>query len=77
MYMMVVIGGLVATTRLMSPGIFTVLFAISVIVWLPEEDIEDGDASKAIATPHTIKASKITNIILVLFSILLPKKLYV
>ena len=72
MYMIVVIGGLVAITLLTSLGIFTVLFAISVIVWLPDELTEDGEANKVIATPQTIKAIKTAKIIVVFFSIILP-----
>ena len=71
--MIVVIGGLVATTLLTSLGMFTVLFAISVIVWLPDEFIEDGELNMLIATPQITNASRTSNIIFVFFSIELPK----
>ena len=76
---MVVIGGLVATTLSILPVIFTVLFAISVIVVLPSDEIEDGEANRVIPTPHATSAIKTTNIIIVFFSIVLPKinKLYI
>jgi hypothetical protein len=40
---------------------------------LPDDVTEEGEANKLMATPQAIKAIKITNIILVFFSILLPK----